>query len=559
MRRYAGRSQPADSCVVGPGKRDLRRCLRCKSLGWTVCRGVVLLSRSFAFLFGVNDRLNAAPQYTERFAMGRSVMRLNAVCVWVLTIMSAGARADDAAIQRQLKALLSSLPHSSTIATACVLDLERGQVVFSFGADRPMVPASTMKVIAMAAAIHELGGGFQFETVLATDNHDLFVIGDGDPAFGDGRLHRARGEAITDDFARWVNALRVSGIESIPGDLVIDETIFDNQLIHPSWEESDLDNWYAAPVGGLNFNDNCVDVTIKPAAAGAPVLFDVVPKTSVVEIINKAKTGSSKKAPVLHHLHDSFTYRIGGRCSKKWPFGSVSFPDPGLLFGDSLRTFLRSMEFRIAGDLRRQRVRLADGSLPESLHVVATRVTPLADVLGRAGRDSQNMFAESLLKRAGYEWSKRRGEQAAVGSWANGAGAVGDMFDSAGISSGGLVVADGSGLSRDNRCTARQLTLLLGWMARQGDGELFKDSLSVAGVNGSLRKRLKELGGRVLVKSGTMRGIRALCGYIDANKSEGFAFAIMFNGYKGPSTPYREIQDRFCRVLAKESAPRRSP
>ena len=123
----------------------------------------------------------------------------------------------------------------------------------------------------------------------------------------------------------------------------------------------------------------------------------------------------------------------------------------------------------------------------------------------------------------------------------------------------GLVIVDGSGLSRDNRCTARQLAATLARMHRRPTRQLMRESLSIAGVDGSLRKRLKDLPGRVYGKTGTMRGVRTLSGYLypgraSSRSSEGYAIAIMFNGYQGPSTPYREIQDRFYRVLVRAGA-----
>ncbi len=258
---------------------------------------------------------------------------------------------------------------------------------------------------------------------------------------------------------------------------------------------------------------------------------------------------------MLHHPWRTFEYRIKGRCAKRWPFNSVSFPDPGLLFADSLRTFLAGRGVSVAGTIRRARVREPGGGLPASLTVLARRSTGIADVLRRAGKDSQNLFAECLLKRVGYAWAKKQGAADPQGSWSLGAQAVVALTKRAGIDTRGLVVADGSGLSRDNACSARQLTSLLAWTATRGAGPSVHDSLSVAGVDGSLRKRLKEMPGRIVAKTGTMRGVRTLAGYVDTNVGSKYAFAVMFNGYKGPSTPYRKIQDRFCRVLVEAATP----
>jgi D-alanyl-D-alanine carboxypeptidase/D-alanyl-D-alanine-endopeptidase (penicillin-binding protein 4) len=467
----------------------------------------------------------------------------------ITAFLAVPAARGQSALKVELLSALSARPHAETRVGAAVIDLATGVTVLDVSADTPLIPASTMKVLVMATALLELGPEFTFETVLATDGTNLFVIGDGDPAFGDEKLHRLKEEPITADFDRWATLLLERGLATVPGDLVIDESVFDDQWVHPSWEKGDLDNWYGAPVGGLNFNDNCVDITVQPAAQdGALVQVSVQPETSLVSIANKCRSGGSS-SPVLHHPHDTFEYMINGRCSKRWRFGPVSFPDPGLLFADSMRIALARRGVNVAGTIRRERLRLTDGALPPALTILARRTTPLPDVLRRIGKNSQNLFAECLLKRCGFAWAKRRGAADPQGSWTLGQGAVVDLVSRAGIGTAGLAVADGSGLSRDNACTARQLVRVLAWMQGQPTGPLLHSSLSVAGVDGSLRKRLTDIPGRVYAKTGTMRGVRSLAGYVDDGTGPRYAFAVVFNGYKGPSTPYKEIQDRYCRIL----------
>jgi len=459
-------------------------------------------------------------------------------------------------INRELRSALAARPHAEVRLGACVIDLATGQTVFAENPEMPLTPASSMKLFVMATALSELGPDFAFETIFATDGTNLVVVGDGDPATGDEKLHQHRGESITADFEHWATILLDNGVSAIPGDLVIDESIFDDQWVHPSWEEGDLDNWYAAPVGGLNFNDNCIDITVSPSARrDTPALVAFQPETTLVRIINKCRSGG-EGTPVVHHPPGTFEYVISGRCSKRWPFGSVSFPDPGLLFADSLRTVLANRGIKVAGTIRRKRLRLPDGGLPPSLTVLARRTTSLSDVLRRIGKDSQNLFAECLLKRSGYVWARRHGVLDPQGSWSLGRQAVLAFMQRADIDTDGLVVADGSGLSRDNACTAGQLASLLTWAHEQGKGRLLYEGLSVAGVDGSLRERLKDIPGRVHAKTGTMRGVRTLAGYVDAEAGPRYAFAVLFNGYKGPSTPYKQIQDRICRVLAGSLTPR---
>lgn len=459
------------------------------------------------------------------------------------------------AIERDLGAAVAKLPHPRARVSACVIELAGGRVLLDKNADTPLIPASCMKVLTMAAALRELGPEFTFETTLATDGSNLIVIGDGDPAFGDEKLHQLREEEIAADFVRWAEVLRHRGFAAVPGDLVLDESVFDDMPLHPSWEPEDLGKWYAAPVGALNFNDNCLDIAVEPAAErDAPVRVTIQPRTNLVQIINKCRSGG-EGTPVLHHPPGTFEYTINGRCNKRWPFAAVAFPDPGLLFAASLRDALAREGITIQGGVRRERVRGPDGRIPAELTVLARRVTPIADVLQRAGRDSQNLFAECLLKRAGYAWAVRAGRPDPRGGWNLGAEAVLDTFHRAGLDTTGLVVADGSGLSRDNAVTARQLALLLANISTQPYGDLFRESLSVAGVEGSLRRRLKDVAGRVQAKTGTMTGVRGLAGYVSDDTRPRFAFAVLFNGYPGPSTPYKNIQDEVCRILVDAATP----
>ena len=463
------------------------------------------------------------------------------------SLVAAGAAR--AGMQQELRAAVGKLPHPQASVGACVIDLANGQAVFELNANAPMTPASTMKVFAMSAALAELGTNFQFETVLGTDGTNLLLIGDGDPGFGDEKLSQARRESIYAAFEAWAETLRARGVLLVRGDIIIDEWVFEDERIHPSWEAGDLGKWYAAPVGGLNINDNCLDIAVTPGKAGGPASVSVEPQNGLVTIINKCKTGG-KGEPTLNHRAGSNEYVVSGHVNKRWPFSPVACSDPGMLFADSFRTVLARKGIKVEGRIRRGRVRLADGSLPPPIAVLGVHRTPLADVLARAGKDSQNMFAECLLKRAGLARARRAGQADARGSWKSGGEAVFALLHRAGIDTHGLAVADGSGLSRDNACTASQLAELLAYEYSQPTGAMLKASLATAGVDGSLKRRLKNSDARVHAKTGTMKGIRALAGYVDGESGPRYAFAVMFNGYKGSSAPYKEIQDRFCRVLA---------
>ncbi len=450
----------------------------------------------------------------------------------------------------QLASLMNRPPHAQALGSACVIDLKTGATVFEHNADAALVPASNMKVFAMAAALIELGTDFQFQTYLATDGRNLLLIGDGDPGLGDEKLAGRHGESSTAVFDRFAGSLIKRNLRNIPGDLIYDDSIFDNQRIHDSWESEDIGKWYAAPVTGLTVNDGCLDITVTPVGKqNATFTVSMVPENSLAKIINEVRFGANG-SPLLHNIGGTLNYRISGTTNKRYTFGPVAFADPSLLCAHALNSAMAEKNITLQGSIKHGVVRNAGGFLPLQAQIIDVHTTSLADVLNRAGKDSQNLFAECLLKRAGYAWSKRKGSQQPVGSWSTGAEAVKEMLQVARINTAGLIVADGSGLSRDNRCTARQLASTNAWISKSASSALYRDSLAIAGVDGSLRKRMKGEDGRIRGKTGTMRGIRTLSGYIDDDNGPRYAFAIMFNNYPGTSAPYKDLQDKVCALLS---------
>ncbi len=464
-------------------------------------------------------------------------------------VLGAGGAGGDA---RDPQRLLANLPDPAVACSARIVDLDSGQALAAVGSTVPLLPASTAKVFVLAAAIDVLGPDFAFRTVLVRRGPDLVLIGDGDPALGDLKVAEARGVSQDAALGHWAQALLSQGVTTIAGDLVIDDSLFDGAFIHPDWEPGDVKKWFAAPVGALNYNGNCIDVTIEPAAeAGAPVRWETVPRTDLIEVVNRCKSGG-KGTPLIDRPQADFRFVISGRCPKRWPFPPVPVADPGLLAGGALRTALADHGIAIVGQIRRERVRTAGGQLPPECQVVGEWVTPLPLVLARAGKDSQNMFAECLLKRLGYEWSRRQGHADPQGTWATGRSAVEEFLVRAGADPNRVTLADGSGLSRSNRCSADDLVAVLAYMYRHPQRDLYCNSLSSAGSDGTLRKRLTGLPGQVYAKTGYLSGTRTLSGYAVTPQGRWRAFAVLFNGFKGGAAPYNTIHDEICRMLAAD-------
>lgn len=489
-------------------------------------------------------------------------MRLPSLSRWIvgsgasllLWIAAASAQAGDVAqLAARLDAVLERHASTGAVIHARVLELPSRRELYARRIDAPCAPASNLKLVTSAAGLDMFGRGHAFKTWLAVDGDDLWLIGSGDPGTGDPRLAKAAGHTTVTMLEEWAETLYRRGIRRIAGDLVYYDGVLDEQRIHPAWYRSFLVHWYAAPVSGLNFNDNCVDITVFPSEEGQPAGYEVMPPVSTIKVINECITG--KGSPSVAKIAGESTYKLTGGCSERRELMSKPVDDPGAFFAEALRTQLARRGIEIAGRVRRASAPL-DGMIPPpASKIVATYETKITDVLSRINKNSQNMFADCLFKLTGRAFEAGQGRDV-PGSWEAGAQAVRAFLKKAGIDDAKLVMMDGSGLSDRNRVTARMLTDLLAAMFARPDGEVYRESLSVCGVDGSLRDRMSGLTGRVYGKTGYIGGVSSVSGYVRTQEGRWLAFSFVYNeiprkvGSDADTKPFTALQDEACAVLA---------
>jgi len=263
----------------------------------------------------------------------------------------------------------------------------------------------------------------------------------------------------------------------------------------------------------------------------------VMPPGKNIQIVNQCISGSAEE-PAIERERQSNTYTITGGCRKPTELKSKSVVDPGAFFADALRTRLEMRGISIAGETRRASRKKGASVVPAGAEIIANHRSQMTDVMWRINKSSQNLFADAMFKLMGN------------GTWEGGSDAVHAFLKKAGIDESGFVVVDGSGLSRENRVTARFQTNLLAYMAKHPEAEAYRQSLSAAGVDGTLRKRMQDLKGRVFGKTGTIAGVRAFSGYVRDRDGKWLACCIIYNGFKGSETPFESLQDEAIRVLA---------
>ena len=476
-----------------------------------------------------------------------------------LALLLAAAALGQSATTEQLKeavgeALSPGVEQGATVAVV-VVDALTGQTLLTTpNADEARIPASNMKLVTSATALDSMGPDAVLSTTLAIDGDDLLVIGGGDPGLGDPTIEEAAGRTPMSVFDDWAKALRKQGVRRVSGDIIVIDTVFDEQLVHPTWGEANARQWYGAPVAGVNFNDNCVDFTFFPGRrAGSPARVQTLPPAGGFVVQGKVGTTKDVKKhnPILDKRNaptqtGESVYTIDGLVARKAGPYSKPVDDPRRYFGETLKDALAERGVKVAGEVRVE-------TQPREGKTVATQDTPLLAVLGRVNTNSQNMMAEALAKLSGRTYQLERGAVPAEarGTWASGHEAAVAFLQGIDIDTLPLVAADGSGLSRENRVSASLIAGLLLHMLREHEyGEYFLDSLAVSGVRGSLRNRMKSLTGRVYGKTGTIRGVSALSGYVFAPNGRVAVFSILHNDIKGGSTPYRAQQDAAAEAIA---------
>lgn len=457
-----------------------------------------------------------------------------------------------------------------------IVSLDSGKIIFEHNAGKYFNPASNAKLYTAALALDRLGADYRIKTSLysmtrpdatGTLKGDLIVYGRGDPAMtaslNEGDYYKP--------FEPLVQQLANAGVRRVEGDLIGDESYFATPPIGSGWEWDDLQEYYGAEVSALTINDNALDLFAKPAErVGLPCRVTTGPVTSFVTLMNRTQTvpkGTEARVVVYRPVGENIIY-VSGRLpvDHKGYKGSVSVHNPAGLFASLFKDALARRGITVTG-----RARTIDWKYREVTPIDFAKLVelgfveslPLKDIVRETLKPSQNLYAQLLLLQVGaYHGAGAvgRGPDAQSNGGASGSPvvrsqnpavavaqapdpqltteriavqAMNNFLAEVGVKKGDVLLEEGSGLSRKDVITPNATIALLTYMSRHRYSEIYHAGLPIAGVDGTLQNRMKDTAAanNARAKTGSLRYVYTLSGYVTSAAGERLAFSIMLNNY----------------------------
>ncbi len=422
-----------------------------------------------------------------------------------------------------------------------------GDILFEKNSKQFFYPASNTKLLTSIAALKILGPQFQYQTRLHAalqqrDNHvlkgDVVLVFQGDPTF------------TTNDLIDLLAVLKMKGIKTIQGNIIIDDSAFKGPSYAPGWTWDSIPWYYSAPISSIIINENKTKLKLLETKK----LYSLIPieKTDLYypyEVITQVKAVTAEDAKSRCRI-DPKIKNNQIRLTGCWPMEytptviEMALDNPRLYAAYLINHYLDKQKITLEG-----KIQFKQSS--ETLPAIAIKHSlPLKKLLYKVLAESNNIYTESLTKTIGHidvgEGSFQQGTQSILKILSE--NTLNDYTQ--------LPLSDGSGQSRYNLISPEILSQLLFYMYHDPLFPIFYQSLSVNGKNGTLQERMKEKSiiGKIAAKTGTATGTSTLSGYLTAKNGQPYIFSIMINNANQKYTKLKSLEDKFCQLLINEES-----
>lgn len=420
------------------------------------------------------------------------------------------------------------------------ISLKDGRVPCSREGQKLFNPASIHKLLTSIVALDKLGADFRWKTSVYSNkqiegetlNGDLILYGTGAPDFDESGLDK------------FVTDLKNKGLKHIKGNIIGDESYFKGDKIGDGWAWGELQWYYGAEASALTFNENKAEISLQN---GKPVS-----STDYVKTSGEVKPAQDVEAIGLkREINENEVYAWGNGSNLQ---AKISVSKPAMWAAKTLKEKLEKSGIKFEGE-----VKIADWKTDDKFDIAnATELTSiesqtLSEIVRKMNKDSVNLYAELILRTLGKKFGdtapdenpkvqKTRGDDSA------GASVIKKWLTENNIASDEIKIHDGSGLSRLDFVTPEAIGRALVFASQSKFADAFKNSLPIAGTDGTMRGRLKNVSGKVLAKTGSITYVNSLAGYAKSSE-ETFVFVIITNNEtrKNDSSP---VIDSIVIVLA---------
>ena len=374
---------------------------------------------------------------------------------------------------------------------------------------------------------------------------NLYVNGDGDPT-----LYERFFTNTTDVFNEWSHVLKSKGINHINGSIIADVTAFDTERIGFGWPLNGLDAWYSAEVSPLQLNENYIDLTILPPATSLDTIqFIPNVQSSYFNIINETTLIDTSYTSVYvsrdygkNDLVVKGLVRVGANKTVRSP----AITNPELFYITVLKETFEKNGIKTSGAL----YTLSDTLAAQEINLNATLLhthysAPGIELLKELMKRSQNLYAETMPRKMALN----RYNQA---SFSKGAEILAERLEEMGIKKESYQYMDGSGLTRYNYFSPNQFSRIMEFMYNSPYRYQWLELLPIAGVDGTLRNRMKGTNAQsnVRAKTGTISNVRGLSGYVTAKNGEVYVFSFLVNAHLKSTSETDRITDSVLKLIS---------
>ena len=423
------------------------------------------------------------------------------------------------------KEILKKYKIDSSQVSIQILDGE--DEVFAVAAKSKKIPASISKILTSYAILKRFPPGFHFYTRAYTDGKNVYLKGGGDPSF------------VSENMWFLVNELTRSGIKNFSGDIIVDDTLFDEVRYDESRESTRVDRAYDSPVGAMSFNWNAVNIFVKPTQPGKKARVVVDPESNFFDLVNNTNTVYAAKKDLAAGISNSEKLiTVSGDVPQDAPEKAIfkGIEAPAMWAGANFKFFLEQRGIKVAGKIRQ-------GLTPENAELLASYESKnLSYIMSDMNKFSNNFVAEMLTKGMAAQEMKMHA------TLKRGVEIIQEELAKVGVGPDEVIIKNPSGLTRDNQISAEAMNKVL--TVIKNDFSLFPtfvDSLPIAGIDGTLKKRFKETIGEgwIRAKTGYINNVVSLAGYAGRRDGRVLTFSFLYNGPRDES----QVREAFDQVL----------